>query len=295
MKKNRFWPCAAIVAIVLFGGGLYLFLQDKQYKSTRLMAPQSGSQTRPSVSEASREPGATKERLPVKVTPARKSNLEVTLPVFGAVTYVDKCDASGEETGNLIKDLPVSIGEMVKPGQAVAVIDTDILKEELKARRANLNQIKALLDLAYWKYEAQRKVHASGGASLQELEEAGANYQARRAEVAKIQAEIDLLETKIRKAVVRSPIQGIVGKKNYFPGEKVPTPSEKGIVTIFRIDQVYVEAEISEKDLTKLRPGLEAAIYLDAYPGTRFMGAVEQLEPLLKERNSSVIRENGKN
>ena len=93
----------------------------------------------------------------------------------------------------------------------------------------------------------------------------------------------------LKKAVIRSPIYGIVGKKNYYPGERVPQPSEKGIVTIFRLDQVYVEAEISEKDLTKLRPGLEAVIYPDAYPCTRYHGILEQLEPILKDQSRTVI------
>jgi membrane fusion protein (multidrug efflux system) len=285
MKKGWFWPIAAIILVLVAGGGLYRFLEQKPPESSR----RPPSLTHQSSAEVGQELGPNRERIPVKITPARRSNLEVTLPVFGAVTYIDKCDASHEESGSLIRDVPVLVGDLVKQGQAVAVIDTDILQEELKAKRANLDQVKALLDLAYWKYEAQRKVHAKGGTSLQELEEALATYQARRAEMAQMQAEINRLETRIKKAVVRSPINGIVGKKNYYPGEKVPIPSEKGIVTIFRMDQVYVEAEISEKDLTKLRPGLTATIYPDAYPQTRFTGIVEQLEPILKEQSRTVI------
>jgi membrane fusion protein (multidrug efflux system) len=285
MKKGWFWPIAAITLVLVAGGSLYRFLEQKPPESLR-RPPSVAHQ--PSA-EVDQKPGPNRERIPVKITPARRTNLEVTLPVFGAVNYMDKCDASHEESGSLIKDVPVLVGDMVKPGQAVAVIDTDILQEELKAKHANLDQVKALLDLAYWKYEAQRKVYAKGGTSLQELEEALATYQARRAEMAQMQAEISRLETRIKKAIVRSPINGIVGKKNYYPGEKVPIPSEKGIVTIFRMDQVYVEAEISEKDLTKLRPGLTATIYPDAYPRTRFTGIVEQLEPILKEQSRTVI------
>ena len=161
------------------GSGLYLFVQQKQSRVSKIFSlpawlPSTVSQLQRSVKSQARQ-----ERIPVKNTAARKSNLEVTLPVFGAVTYVDKCDASYEESGSLIKDVPVLVGDMVKPGQVVAVIDTDILQEELKAKRANLDQMKALLDLAHWKYEAQRKVNAKGGSSLQELEEASATYQAR--------------------------------------------------------------------------------------------------------------------
>ena len=247
MKKGWFWPIVAIILVIMAGGSFYLFMQQKQPQAAGVSAYRSASPTRQPAANLSPEPGVAGERIPVKITPARKGNLEVMLPAFGAVTYADKCDASYEESGSLIKDVPVLIGDTVKPGQPVAVIDTSILQEELKAKRANLDQVKALLDLASWKYKAQREVHAKGGTSLQELEEASATYQSRTSELAQTQAEISRLETRLNKAVVRSPIHGIIGKKNFYPGERVPLPSEKGIVTIYRLDQVYVEAEISEK------------------------------------------------
>jgi membrane fusion protein, multidrug efflux system len=289
MKKGRFWPFAAIILVLLGGTVLYFYVQQKQSGSSRCSPSGVASRACQPGAEVGQEPGAARERIPVKVVPARKSDLGVTLPVFGAVTFVDKCDVSYEEAATLIKDVPVNVGDLVKPGQVVAVIDTDVLQTELKAKHANLEQVQASLDLAHWKYEAQRKVHAKGGSSLQELEEALATYQARKAELAQIRAEIDRLNTRLKKASIRSPIYGIIGKKNYFPGERVPIPSEKGIVTILRIDQVYVEAEISEKDLTKLRPGLDASVYPDAYPRTTFKGIVEQLEPVLKEQSRTVI------
>ena len=80
------------------------------------LPPRPASLTRQPAAEVGREPGAVRERIPVKITPARKSDLEVTLPVFGAVTYVDKCDASYEESGSLIKDVPVLVGDLVQAG-----------------------------------------------------------------------------------------------------------------------------------------------------------------------------------
>ena len=41
--------------------------------------------------------------------------------------------------------------------------------------------------------------------------------------------------------------------------------------------------------MTKLHPGLEAAIYPDAYPRTRYRGLVEQMEPILKDQSRTVI------
>lgn len=288
MKRGRLWPLAAMVVVLVLGGVLYVFFKQSRTGEAVEMASVAGKTSRPVRLDSSTEV-AVKERLPVKVVPARRGDLALTLPVFGAVAYVDKCDASYEEASGIIQSVPVKVGDMVRPGQVLAVIDTAVLQADLKAQQARLAQAQASYDLAAWKYQALRKVQTQGGSSLHDLEEAGANYEARQAEVAQIRADIKRLQAKLDKAVIRSPITGIIARKNYFPGERVPIPSEKGVVTVYRIDEMYVEAEVSDKDLTRLRPGLEANIYADAYPRTAFKGVVEQLEPVLKEQSRTLV------
>lgn len=287
MKKGWVWPLIAMAGVSLLTVGLYWGFRGSQNATgAKTPAPIRGSGPQPRVD--SDVPGV-RERIPVRVVAAQKGDLTVTLPVFGAVTAVDKCDASYEDASAIIREVPVQVGDLVRRGQVVAVIDAAIHEAELQALQARLQQAQAMYDLAAWKYHALRQVHPKGGSSLHDLEEALANYKARQAELAQLEAEIRRVRTKLRQAVIRSPITGVVGKKNFFPGERVPLPSEKGIVTIYRIDEVYVEAEISEKDLTRLRPGLAANIFSDAYPGKVFQGVMEQLEPVLREQSRTIL------
>jgi membrane fusion protein (multidrug efflux system) len=231
------------------------------------------------------------ERMPVKTVFAQQRDLELTLPVFGAISYLEKVEVASEVAG-LLKDVRVEPGDLVRQGQVLAVLDTDLLKAELAAKAAMQEQAAAQLQLAQWQYQAQRKLYKVGGASLNALEEAESRYHDRRAEAARYQAESFRTRTMIDKSTIRAPIAAMVGQKNYNLGERVPTlgtQGERGIVTLMRLDEVYGQAEISEREMARLRPALEVLVFPDAYPGKRLVGKIDRLEPVLREESRTVI------
>jgi RND family efflux transporter MFP subunit len=228
------------------------------------------------------------ERLPVRTAQVQLRDLEITLPVFGSINYLDKVDLASEITG-VLKAVPVKPGDLIRKGQVVAVIDTELLAADLKTKTALKAQAEAQLHLATWEYQAQSKVQRVGGISLKDLEEAKAKYQEKTAEVARYAAEMAQIRIQIKKATITSPIVAVVGAKNYNLGERVPSQSDKGIVTLMQVEEVYAEAEINEQDLSRIRVGLEAIVVPDAYPRTPLKGRIDRLEPVLKSENRSVI------
>jgi RND family efflux transporter MFP subunit len=274
--RRTLWFLAAILGLVVLGGGLYLHWrgQGLRTESSRRVA-QAPSQ------------GAV-ERIPVKTVQAQKRDLEVTLPVFGAINYLEKVDVAVEMPG-ILKEVLVKPGDLVLKGQVVAVLDTELLQAELRTKSALRAQAQAQLQLAAWQYQAQKKIHRVGGVSYSDLQEAEARYHEKQAEVARYDAEMAQTRTQIKKASAISPIVGIVGQKNYNCGERVPTQSDKGVVTLMQIDEVYAEAEVNERDMARLRPGLEVTVYPDAYPQNSFRGPIERLEPVLRQESRSVI------
>lgn len=277
--RRRYWLFSLVILVAVVAVGLYLRFSKT---GTSPPSPPAGGPT------ASGPPGVMVERLPVKTAPAQKRDLEVTLPVFGAINYLTKVDVAPEING-ILAEVPVQPGDLVRKGQVVAVLDTELLQAELKTKAALKAQAEAQLHLAAWQYQAQRKVHKVGGISLNDLEEAEAKYREKQAEVARYQAEMLQAQTQIKKATITSPIVGIVGQKNFHIGERVPSQSEKGVVTLMQLDEVYGEAEVNERDLARLRPGQEAIVIPDAYSQTPFRGTIDRLEPVLKPESRSVI------
>jgi membrane fusion protein (multidrug efflux system) len=285
MKRTPRWWWLVLGLMALVIGGLWYFGDKTGERPAPPATARGGAPPLPP-----RAPAAI-ERVPVKTLEAQKRDLEVTLPVFGAITYLEKVEVASEIQG-ILKSVAVEPGDMVRKGQVLAVLDTELLQKDLQARTAMMAQAQAQLKNATWQYEAQQKLYRVGGTTQSALEEAEADYRARQAEVQRFAAEVAQIRTQIRKATIRAPIDGVVATRNFNEGEKVPTlgrQEEKGIVTLMRLEEVYAQAEVSERDLRDLRPGLEVIVIPDAYAASRWQGKIERLEPVLKEESRTVV------
>jgi len=272
MRRYFWWFSLAVIVLALAAGE---YLRFKEAPAHAADPPPKGAEVTP-------------ERLPVKTVKTQLRDLEITLPVFGSINYLDKVDL-GSEIAGVLKEVPVQPGDLIRKGQLVAVLDTQLLEAELKTKAALKAQSEAQLQLAAWQYQAQRKVQRVGGISLKDLEEAEAKYLEKKAEVARYAAEMAQTRLQIKKSTITSPIIAIVGVKNFNLGERVHLQSEKGIVTLMQIEEVYAEAEVNEQDLARLRVGLEAIVVPDAFPRLPLRGRIERIDPVLKQESRSAI------
>jgi len=80
-----------------------------------------------------------------------------------------------------------------------------------------------------------------------------------------------------RRAEVKAGISGIVAKINLYPGEFV----QKGqpVFSLVHSENLWVEANLKETQVTHLRVGQKASFEIDAFPGTKFTGVVESIAP----------------
>jgi len=118
---------------------------------------------------------------------------------------------------------------------------------------------------------------------------AGARAEEREALQARLRAaqeSLQLATVELQHAVVTAPIDGIVGRRYVDLGAYVTT-SGTPIVTIVAMDTVKVRVPISERDIAKIRPGLEAHLRVDAYADEVFTGTVQRLSPLIDPASRS--------
>ena len=81
---------------------------------------------------------------------------------------------------------------------------------------------------------------------------------------------------------ILAPISGLVGKRHLDNGALV-NPS-MAVVSLVDLSTMVMEINAPEKDLVKIRTGLEAGIVLDAYPEQKFKGRVIRLSPFWTRR-----------
>jgi len=86
-------------------------------------------------------------------------------------------------------------------------------------------------------------------------------------------AKAEYYEILLGETTIKSPVNGQVARRNINLGE-VTTPG----VPIFYLldeDKIWIQANVQEGSIRRVKPGAEAEIKIDAYPGKKFQGTVQ--------------------
>jgi HlyD family secretion protein len=111
---------------------------------------------------------------------------------------------------------------------------------------------------------------ALAGPRREEIEQAAAELEAAAAEV-RLRQEI-LADTELR-----APKNGVIRNRILEPGD-MATP-QSPVFTLAFDDPVWVRAYVPETLLGRIRPGMQASIESDSFPGKRYPGWVGYLSP----------------
>jgi Cu(I)/Ag(I) efflux system membrane fusion protein len=79
---------------------------------------------------------------------------------------------------------------------------------------------------------------------------------------------------------IRSPVAGYVVGLNVVQGDRVDPDRE--LFDVADLSRVWAIGDVYERDVGRVKPGLAAALTLDAYPGKRFDGRIEYVYPRLE-------------
>jgi multidrug resistance efflux pump len=133
--------------------------------------------------------------------------------------------------------------------------------EQLAARKSIAEQELIQRRLAQESAEAEV---ARAQADL-ELLQAGAwepDKQIARAKIAQVKAEIDETQVEIERCLVRAPVDGEVLQVNVRPGEFVGAPPGKSLVLLGDFRRPHVRVDIDEHDIPRFHPGAKAKAFV---------------------------------
>jgi HlyD family secretion protein len=239
--------------------------------------------------------GSKQQPVHYETQPAKRGNLVVTVSATGTLEPLKKVDV-GIEVSGTIKSVDVDYNATVKVGQVLARLDTTRLDAQaqqneaaLAAARAKVLQAQASVQEA----EAQlgrldRVRELSGGKmpSQNELDTAHANlarYKAdeasAKASVAQAQAALDVVRTDITKAVIKSPINGVVLKRAVEPGQTVAAQFQSPTLFTLAEDltQMELQVDVDEADVGQVKERQDATFTVDAYPDRIFPARITQV------------------
>ncbi len=120
------------------------------------------------------------------------------------------------------------------------------------------------------------------------LIEAGAraeDLRAAEAAVAQATAALEQARALLEKTYIRSPIDGVVLKRDLREGETVVALSPIPLARIGDVSRLSVRADVDEFDVSRVGVGQRASITSDAYPGQSFDGEVVRVSGRMGRRN----------
>ena len=229
------------------------------------------------------------------------------LNASGYVVAQRKSALASKVTGRLIW-LGVEEGSHIKKDQVVARLenqDVSATKDQAAANvnvaRFNLEQAQAEFQNATLSFNRNKELLSRGVVARQAYDDALARYDKAVAAVAAAEATLKANTAALQSAtalleytLIRAPFDAVVLTKDADVGDIV-TPlgaaanAKAAVVTIADMNSLEVEADVSESNLSQIRPGQPCEIQLDALPNRRFRGEIHMIVPTADRSKATVM------
>ncbi len=226
-------------------------------------------------------------------SPVSRGDLEQTVDATGVIDAY-KLVSVGAQASGQIKVLKVQLGDVVKQGDLIAEIDSVTQENSLKNAEAALENIRAQravqtasLKESELAFARQKEMLAAEATSRADYEAAEANLASTRAQIRALDAQIRQRETELGTAQanlgytrITAPIDGTVVAVVAEEGRTVnANQSAPTIVKLARLDLVTVNAEISEADVVKIKPGMPVYFTILGNPDHKYQATLRTVNP----------------
>lgn len=225
----------------------------------------------------------------------RRGNLTVTVTATGNLEPTNQVDV-GTEVSGTIETVEVDYNDHVKIGQVLARLDISKLqaqvlksKAALESARAKvletqatvsetrneLARLKQVWKLSDNKVPSQQDMDAAQAA----LQRAMAAETTAKAQVSEAKATLEANETDLSKAVIHSPINGIVLTRSVEPGQTVAASLQSPLLFTLAEDLTKMElhVDVDEADVGQVKEEQEATFSVDAHPNRTFPALIAQV------------------
>jgi len=220
---------------------------------------------------------APAHRTTVNVVTAHKTSIATELVLPASLQALQEAAVYARTTGYLSKFM-VDIGDPVKAGQVLAVIDTPEVDQQLASAQASLLQSQANATLAAATAKRWRSLADQKAVSSQEVEEKEAAASASAAAAQAAAAEVSRLTQLKGFATVVAPFDGVVSARGADIGTLITTDTNRPL--LFRITQqgtLRVYAGIPQSYMRDVRVGLDVDVLVREFPDHPFTGHISRI------------------
>ena len=240
--------------------------------------------------------GQEKEAVEIRTTLASLQPLKSELTAMGKVIARQQSKAIVSYAFPArISQIHIQIGDWVKRGQRLVTLQS----EEVGNAKSDFYKAQADFELARVSYERQQRLFDRGVGAKKDSLTAEADLKVAQASLEAAEKKLHVLgfsEQEVETIseshqinpiiTLYSPISGKIIQNNAVLGGMIDQATE--ILVVMDPSVLWIDAEIYEKDIAKIRLGMTVELSVPAYPGETFSGKVNYIGDVLKEDTRTI-------
>lgn len=269
-KNPLLWAMCAI-ALVVFGVLI-----------GRLTAKPSETE-RPTSATPTDAPDNTKIAMTVQATTPSPMFVADSLSASGVMSAKETAEVSAKITGATIEQVLVEVGDYVKAGQVLAVLDKDTMSENAVQAQADYEQARASREQAQADLARVEPLLAIDAVSRQQVDSyRTALKQAQATEKASL-ARLSTAKSNLNNTQIIAPVAGIISAKNAQVGVLV---SGTPLFSIIKGGRLEWQATLSPADAERIDVGQQAQVMVG---DESVAGTVTHLSPTANAGREIVV------
>lgn len=202
------------------------------------------------------------------------------------VVYFERTSFISTEVAGLVAAVQVSQGDHVEAGDALVVLDTQILDQEIALTTTRIKQAQLAIDNTGKNFMRLQKLYKQSGVSEKEFDDAQFTYNNARLEKEAQEDTLAKLRIQKERSVIKAPFAGTVLTKDVDSGAWVQPG--KQLVSLGSSEDIFVRAPVAESLLQYISAGASVPVAITAF-NTEVSGTVVDIDPVADMKTKNVF------
>jgi HlyD family secretion protein len=228
---------------------------------------------------------ATKPALTVNVIAPTQSDIGQRVLANGSLAAWQEAVIGAEANGLKITEVRVNVGDRVKQGDVIAVLQSDTLKAELAQAEGTLAEAVASALEARVQTDRAKSLQQQGFFSNAQLSQTLATDAVAQARVQSARAAVQLQTVRLSQTQVKAPDAGIISNRLATVGSVVNAGTE--LFRLIRQGRLEWRAEITASDIGRIKVG--SVVKVTAASGQVLQGKVRMVAPSVDAQTRNAL------
>ncbi len=228
---------------------------------------------------------ASKPSLTVNVVSPSQLDINQTIMANGSLAAWQEALIGAEANGLQITDVRVNVGDRVKRGDVLAMLQSDTLKAELAQSEGTLAEAIASALEARVQTDRAKSLQQQGFFSDAQLSQTLATDAIAQARVQSARAAVQLQSVRLSQTQVKAPDDGIISSRQASVGSVVNSGSE--LFRLIRQGRIEWRAEVSASDIGRIKVGANVKVL--AASGQVLQGKVRMIAPSMDVQTRNAL------